>query len=129
MRLKFSKNERLKNKRLFQSVFDNGKVLKAYPLKIFYLPVSDAGIHQAQIGVLVGKKKFKSAVSRNRIKRIIREAYRRNKHLIFNNIEGKYAFLFLYIGDDLPISESIEKAMVAFINKLITVENDEKADS
>jgi len=129
MLLKFGKSERLKSKKLFQSVFDNGKALTAYPLKVFYLPVSDADIPSTQVGVLVGKKKFKRAVSRNRIKRIIREAYRLNKHLIFNNIEGKYAFLFLYIGDNLPTSETVEKAMVSFINKLITVEKNEKADS
>ena len=129
MPLKFGKSERLKSKKLFQSVFDNGKVLTAYPLKVFYIPVLDAEIPRTQVGVLVGKKKFRRAVSRNRIKRKIREAYRLNKHLIFNNIEGKYAFLFLYIGDDLPTSETVEKAMVSLITKLITVEKNEKADS
>ncbi|MBT8236099.1 MAG: ribonuclease P protein component [Bacteroidia bacterium] len=129
MCFKFTKNERLKSKKLFQSVFDNGKVITAYPLKISYLPISDTSIHKSQISVLVGKKKFKSAVRRNRVKRIIREAYRLNKHLIFNNIEGKYAFLILYIGDDLPTVETVEKAMVSLFNNLITVEKDEKADS
>lgn len=81
------------------------------------------------MGVMVGKKKFKRAVDRNRVKRMIREAYRLNKHFIFNNIEGKYAFLILYIGKDLPTLETVEKAMVSLIDKLIIVEKNEKADS
>jgi ribonuclease P protein component len=129
MSFKFEKNERLKSQKLLQSVFDNGAALTSYPLKMLYLALPDADITHSQLGVMVGKKKFKRAVDRNRVKRMIREAYRLNKPFIFNNIEGKYAFLILYIGNDLPTLETIEKAMVSLIDKLKTVEKNEKADS
>jgi len=129
MRLRFGKNERLKSQKLLQFVFDNGRAITAYPLKLIYLAVPDSDIAHSQMGVMVGKKKFKRAVARNRIKRTIREAYRLNKHLIFNNIEGKYAFLILYIGNDLPTFETVEIAMVSLFDKLITVEKNEKTDS
>ena len=129
MRLRFGKNERLKSQKLLQAVFDNGAALTVYPLKLLYLTLPEADITHSQMGVMVGKKKFKRAVDRNRVKRMIREAYRLNKHFIFNNIEGKYAFLILYIGNDLPTLETVEKAMVSLIDKLIIVEKNEKADS
>ncbi|NND15274.1 MAG: ribonuclease P protein component [Eudoraea sp.] len=129
MRMGFGKNERLKSQKVLQSVFDNGKALTSYPLKFIYLPLPACKDSQSQVAVMVGKKKFKHAVKRNQIKRKIREAYRLNKHLIFNNIEGNYAFLILYIGDDLPSYETIESSVVSLINKFITVEKNENADS
>ncbi|MBT8395164.1 MAG: ribonuclease P protein component, partial [Bacteroidia bacterium] len=54
------------------------------------------------VGVSVSKKKFKRAVDRNRIKRLIRETNRLNKKMLIDNNVSGYAFMILYIGDDVP---------------------------
>ena len=96
-------------------MFQEGKSFGAYPLLLVYLKMGTpkSGV-PIQFTVSVGKKKFKSAVARNRVKRKVREAWRLNKHWLYDrigNMGGQYAFMFIYIGkEDLPYAK-IEKAM------------------
>ena len=51
----------------------------------------------------------------------MRESYRLNKHLIFNNIEGKFAFLILYLGKELPEYRDVESSLKSIFKKLENV--------
>ncbi|MEX0315844.1 MAG: ribonuclease P protein component [Allomuricauda sp.] len=117
----FPKNEKLKSKKVFEQLFIEGKNLTAFPIKLIYLKVDFADDTSIKIGVVAPKKKFKSAPKRNRIKRLLREAYRLNKHVVFNKIEGNFAFLFLYLGNTMPsydeVDGSINKLLEAFLKK------------
>ncbi len=128
MSFKYPKTEKLKSKKLIEKLFEKGKNVSSYPVKLIYLKTSLPEDVKIQAGVAVPKKKFKSAVKRNRIKRLLRESYRLNKPLVFNNIEGNFAFLFLYLGKDVPQYKDVEKSMVALLQKFIKQVTDEKID-
>ncbi|MEQ9581194.1 MAG: ribonuclease P protein component, partial [Arenibacter sp.] len=93
MSFSFPKKEKLKSKKLIEQLFAEGIGVTNYPIKLVYLKTSFDDGSICKVGVTASKRNFKSAVKRNRIKRLMRESYRLNKHLIFNNIEGNFAFM------------------------------------
>ncbi|WP_245911916.1 ribonuclease P protein component [Flagellimonas meridianipacifica] len=123
----FGQKERLKSKKAFDSLFSEGKVLKVYPLQLRYLPTNFNDGSQIKVAVVAPKRKFKKAFQRNRIKRLLREAYRANKSLVFNNIEGNFALLFLYIGHDMPSFSEAEAAMKELLQNFIKLDLHEKS--
>ena len=119
MSFRFGKQEKLKSKKLIGQLFTKGESITVFPLKLYYLPVSEEQNVQIKTAVTVPKKNFKSAVQRNKIKRLMRESYRLNKHLIFNNIEGNFAFLILYLGNELPGYRDIDESLKGIFRKLV----------
>lgn len=119
MRYAFPRQEKLKSKKLIEKLFAEGKSINTYPIKLIYLKVELPYDVPVQAGVTVPKKNFKSAVKRNRIKRLMREGYRLNKGVVFNNSEGSFAFLFLYLGKELPEFHQVEAAMKSVLKKFI----------
>jgi ribonuclease P protein component len=125
---RYPKKEKLKSKVLFEALFAEGKSVSHFPLKLIYLNTNFNDGSKIKVGVVAPKKKFKNAVDRNRIKRLLREAYRLNKALIFNNIEGNFAFLILYLGNKMPVYADIESAMKQLMEGFLKKESHEKID-
>ena len=115
----FPKKEKLKSKIIIDRLFREGDSISVHPLKLVYLRIPTATESKIQVAVSAPKSKFKNAVVRNRIKRILREHYRLNKETIFNNMEGNFAFLFLYLGKDIPENTVVESSMLTIFKKLI----------
>jgi ribonuclease P protein component len=121
----FSKIEKLKSKKLIERLFAEGKGISNYPVKLIYLKTTLEDGARIKTGVTASKRNFKSAVKRNRIKRLMRESYRLNKHKIFNNIEGNYALMFLYLGKEMPSYGHLEACFEVLVKKFVTAENRE----
>ena len=119
MSFSFPKKEKLKSKKLIEQLFAEGIGVTNYPIKLVYLKTRFEDDSKCKVGVTASKRNFKSAVKRNRIKRLMRESYRLNKHLIFNNIEGNFAFMFLYLGKEMPSQTKITDAMIPLMRKFI----------
>ena len=107
----FSNKEKLKSKKLIEQLFAEGKSISAHPLRLVFIESSFEDAIKLKVGVSVSKRNFKKAVDRNRIKRLLREAYRLNKNSYFNNITTQYAFMILYIGSEKPIYKHLETKM------------------
>jgi ribonuclease P protein component len=118
MNLSYPKNEKLKSRKLIEKLFSEGTSITSFPLKLIFL---QTGNHN-KTGVSVSKKNFRKAVERNKIKRLLREAFRHNKYLLIdNNVEG-YAFMILYISKDLPdyksVNNNMKQLFTKFLNRL-----------
>ena len=110
----FSKTERISFQREIDHLFKQGDAFISYPLRIVYLeekPISGATI---SVLISVPKRIFKRAVKRNRIKRLIREAYRLNKTPLIQHFREKESGLliaFLFIGSTIYKWKEIEVAV------------------
>ena len=109
------KAERLNSKILIGKMFEGGisKSFSIFPIRVVYMPV-EQGEASASILISVSKRRFKRAVKRNRVKRQIREAYRKNKHGLLQTLqdEGRQlAVAFIYLSDRLVDSVEIEERM------------------
>jgi len=113
----FSKHEKLKSKKLIGDLFSNGQSVSAYPLRMVFIATTFEDDIKAQAGVSVSKRYFKSAVDRNHIKRLMREAYRLHKPEYFNNITTQYALMILYLGKEKPTYDLIEQKMHKLFKK------------
>ncbi len=118
----FPSSEKLKSKILIEKLFSEGKYLKSYPLKLIYSPIENIEIKTNKTGVSVTKRNFKKAVQRNLIKRLMREAFRKNKYLVDNNLEKNYALMFIYTGNEIPGYSKISTAIVKLLKDLIVKE-------
>jgi ribonuclease P protein component len=82
----FRKDEILRKKKLIDRLFAEGSNFYIYPFKIFWLATPLETPYPAQILITVGKRSFKNATDRNRVKRQIREVYRMHKHVLYDNL-------------------------------------------
>ena len=117
------KAERLHSKTVIDQMFTGGvsKSFSVYPLRVVYMPMDEQEAY-ASVLVSVSKKRFKRAVKRNRVKRQIREAYRKNKHGLLETLEtqGKpLAIAFIYLSDQLVSSALIEEKMKVLLARMV----------
>jgi ribonuclease P protein component len=119
MSLKYGKKDKLKSKKTIERLFNEGRSITVYPLRLVYLETVFKDSSILKTGVSVSKKHHKTAVSRNRIKRLLREAYRLNKQKFFNNSSTSYAFMILYLRKEGTNSADINSAMKMLFQKFL----------
>ncbi|MBU2885902.1 ribonuclease P protein component [Gilvimarinus agarilyticus] len=114
----FSKQERLSSKKEIDALFTKGASFHLYPFSLKFLPQekADASVHQILISV--SKRRFKKAVDRNHIKRLIREAYRLNKHLI-SDLDPYLSIAYIYTAKEVQSFAFIQKKLIASLNRLL----------
>jgi ribonuclease P protein component len=124
MNFTYPKSEKLKSKITIDLLFSKGKSVSKYPLRLVFVE-SDYGIPEdseqmLKMGVSVSKKYFKHAVDRNYFKRVLRETYRLNKHILIDNLDKKYAFMFFYQTKDRLTYEEINTKTIQLFEKFVS---------
>jgi ribonuclease P protein component len=118
----FPKSEHLCGEKRITRLFTEGKAFIAYPLRVIFLVEPKKDAEPASVMVSVPKKRFKKAVKRVRIKRLMREAYRLNKHPLIEKLNEKGMQIhvaFNYVSDDELDFATIEKKMKLALQKII----------
>ena len=118
----FTKAERISLQREIDLLFDEGTSFAVYPLRVIYVEKKKNSGVPVSILVSVPKKRFKRAVKRNRVKRLIRETYRLNKNTLWESLHlsGKGLLIaFIYIGDEVCDFSTLDARMKKIIAKLV----------
>lgn len=100
MNHEYPKEEKLKQKTEISQLFERGKWKTCDQLRMILLEIP--GLEHPKVGVSASKRYFKKAVHRNRIKRLLREAYRLNKETFFEKFGSEVVVMFFWNSSSLP---------------------------
>jgi len=118
----FKKNERLCNRKLIDNLFADGSFFYIYPFKIIWLDTDFQSLVPAQLLISIPKHNIHKAVNRNYMKRVIREAYRKNKsqwcdHLL--KTHQKCIFALVFTHKILIPYQQVEATILLILQRLI----------
>ncbi len=121
----FERCERLKSRKLLGRLFQEGHSFMAFPVRVVWLPLSEAegqaarfGANRAQVAISVPRRLYRRAVDRNRIRRQIREAYRLHKSSLYEFLAQKecyVALVLIFVGKEAPTCAQLTASM----NKIV----------
>jgi ribonuclease P protein component len=113
------KKERLKSRKAIEQLFTAGKKITIQPFRVFYLHQADKGL---LLGTGVSTKNFSHATDRNRVKRLIREAWRLQKNKLAERLDqqnrGLHVFIIFTAGEK-PRFEPVMDTINKLIHKLM----------
>lgn len=114
--------ERLSGRKRIEHLYANGKSIHLPAIRVMWIFHSEEAPFSAQVMFSAPKKKFKKAVTRNRLKRLMREAYRKNKHLLYDFLEKqkrKIHLSIVFTGDaDISYAQT-EGKIILTLQRLI----------
>jgi ribonuclease P protein component len=118
----FDKSERLCSTKLISGLFENGNIFYNSLFKVVWVTCAVKIPFPAQVMFSVSKRSFRFAVTRNLIKRRMREVYRKNKRVLYEHLlseQIQIVFVIIMKGSILPDYSTIEKSLIDVLNKLI----------
>ena len=121
---RFSKRERLCSKKLIDTLFGPGRshAMTAFPLKVVYRLVDNVTETNVQVLISVPKKHFKRAVKRNRVKRQVREAYRKHKSYVTLRVkeltDKQLLIAFIWLSNELTDSVTVDQRVYNLLQRI-----------
>lgn len=112
----FPKKEKLTSKIIIDRLFKDGQSRFKYPFRVLFLSDEAYSEPFPQLVISVSKRNFKRAVDRNRIKRLIREAYRLQKDELISLFSSKPSYVaILYTAKEEIQLEELKKKLYLII--------------
>jgi ribonuclease P protein component len=99
------KDERLSRRKIIESLHASGRSIKTPAIILVYEFTELPCTFPAQAMFSASKRIFKKAHDRNRVKRLLREAYRKQKHVVYTSLHERQtqaALHFIFTGRQLP---------------------------
>ena len=128
MQFTYPKKEKLKSKTTIDLLFSEGNSVSKYPLRLVYVENKEENAELIKFGVSVSKKYFKKAVDRNYFKRVLRETYRLNKHLLIPHLDEPFAFMFFYQTKERLSFDEINTKTIQLFEKFVAQQAQKKAN-
>jgi ribonuclease P protein component len=128
----FPKEEHLCRKKLIEELFGKqGSSFGVYPLRLVWVASPAPTSAPPLVLISVSKRTFKRAVDRNRLKRLIREAYRLNKYRLTEQPHGHQVALLgiIFTGKEKSPLAVVEKKLISGILRLIGTATEASAPS
>lgn len=117
----FRKEERLKSSKVIKQLFYAGESFLVHPVKVNWLLREDTGRFPARVMISISRKNFRKARDRNHLKRLCREAYRKNKHILYSFLEKKQLqcdLSLVYIGKETTEYSLLEEKIIKLLQRL-----------
>lgn len=118
--MKFGKDERLKKEKLIKELFEKGSSFYFFPFKVILMHNPEKANPLHQVLFSVSKRNFKKAVDRNKVKRRMREAFRKNKNAIAAS--EKLLIAYIYTAKEILTFAQIQERLVKTFNRFDHVE-------
>jgi ribonuclease P protein component len=118
----FTKYERLCSRKAIQHLFETGLSFNVPPFRVLWMKAESGTPYPARIAISIPKTAFRKAVQRNLLRRRIREAYRKNKHFLYEYLSLKSSslvFILLYSGKEIIPYRKIENKIIVTLQRLI----------
>ena len=118
----FRKAERLCSQKDIDRIFSEGQVISANTIRLVYVETELPKLPPVKVLIAVPKKKLRLAVSRNRMKRLIREAYRKHKQKVveyYSGVGRHCDIAFIFTGNECITYEETIVAINQLLDRLI----------
>lgn len=118
----FKKKERLSEKKIIQNLFNKGNEFFIPPVRVLWNDFSSEQPFTVKILIAVSNKNFKKAVDRNHIKRLVREAYRKNKQMLYDALQNNPENLMIilqYTGKTILSYKETEAKIILIFQRLL----------
>lgn len=121
MDLSFKKEERLHSKKIIDLLFEKGASFSIGPIRTIWLQAEPKQRCPVQVLIAVPRKNISRAVQRNKLKRRMREAYRKNKSPLLEMLNQKgnsISLAFVYTQNEVIAYQEIEEKIILSLQRL-----------